>query len=201
MKAYTKLYHHIKLRSITNEIDIKSSPEDVLSHWIYGSPYLPYYGSSSGYLMLLNAFTRRKKVINTSTFWVNFYYFAYHVFLAFGKGREEFVLLALCKCFGSLNVYQYRISDWVTYLTGKVVDFVVLHDTIYVICCHWQDRHRCTGLEFRKYKFFVIEKYSCCNIFLTHKVGYLWWTTHNDSYHVWGNIECVQHKLLNKKKS
>jgi hypothetical protein len=68
VKAYTKLYHHIKLRSITNEIDIKSSPEDVLSHWIYGSPYLPYYGSSSGYLMLLNAFTRRKKVINTSTF-------------------------------------------------------------------------------------------------------------------------------------
>lgn len=108
--------------------------------------HLAYSGCSSGYLImtsqdnsfvLLNPFTRRKKVINTSAFQVNFSYFAYHVLLAFGKGTEEFVLVALCKCSGSLNVYQSRNSDWVTYSTignpGKVVDFVVLHNTIYVV--------------------------------------------------------------------
>lgn len=42
--AYTKLYHNIKLRSTTSEIDIKSSPKVVLRHWIYGSPYLPIMG-------------------------------------------------------------------------------------------------------------------------------------------------------------
>ncbi|AES68335.2 hypothetical protein MTR_3g006100 [Medicago truncatula] len=105
-----------------------------------------YSGCSSGYLimtgdnnsfLLLNPFTRRKKVINTSTFKVNSSYLAYHVLLAFGKGMEKFVLVASCKRSGSLYVYQSRNLGWVTYSTmespWKVVDFVVLHHTIYVV--------------------------------------------------------------------
>ncbi|AES68336.2 hypothetical protein MTR_3g006120 [Medicago truncatula] len=108
--------------------------------------HVAYSGCSSGYLimtgdnnsfLLLNPFTRRKKVINTSTFKVNSSYFAYHVLLAFGKGSEEFVLVASCKRSGSLYVYQSRNLGWVTYSTmespWKVVDFVVLHHTIYVV--------------------------------------------------------------------
>ncbi|AES68342.2 hypothetical protein MTR_3g006180 [Medicago truncatula] len=108
--------------------------------------HFAYTGCSSGYLiltrdtnsfLLLNPFTRRKKVINTSTFKVNCSYFAYHVLLAFGKGSEEFVFVASCKSSGSLYVYQSRNLGWVTYSTmespSKVVDFVVLHHTIYVV--------------------------------------------------------------------
>ncbi|WJX96335.1 hypothetical protein P8452_77554 [Trifolium repens] len=108
--------------------------------------HFAYSGSSSGYLimtgnnnsfLLMNPFMRRKKVINTSTFKVNFSYFAYHVLLAFAKGSKEFVLLALCKSSNSLHVYQSRNVGWVTYskmgYPWMIVDFVVLHNTIYVV--------------------------------------------------------------------
>ncbi|XP_045820398.1 uncharacterized protein LOC123913639 [Trifolium pratense] len=105
-----------------------------------------YCGFSSGYMimitqnnsfLLMNPFTRRKKIIHTSAFKVKFSYFAYHVLLAFCKGSEEFVFVALCNSSGSLHVYQSRNSCWVTYSTignpWKVVDFVVLYNTIYVV--------------------------------------------------------------------
>lgn len=108
--------------------------------------HFAYSGSSSGYLimtgnnnsfLLMNPFTRRKKVINTSTFKVNFSYFAYRVLLAFDKGSKDFVLVALCKSSNSLHVYQSRNFGWVTYSTmgypWMIVDFVVLHNTIYVV--------------------------------------------------------------------
>jgi len=108
--------------------------------------HLAYCGSSSGYLimttqnnsfMLMNLFTRRKMEINTSSFKVKFSIFAYHVLLAFGKGSNEFILVALCKSSGSLHVYQSRNFGWATYSTKgnpwKVVDFVVFHNTIYVV--------------------------------------------------------------------
>ncbi|CAI8583514.1 unnamed protein product [Vicia faba] len=107
---------------------------------------LAYSGSSSGYLImttennsfiLMNPFTRKKMEINTTAFKVEFSVFAYHVLLAFGKGLEEFVLVALCRSSNSLHVYQSRNSDWITYSTRgkpwKVVDFVVLHNTIYAV--------------------------------------------------------------------
>ncbi|CAL5201079.1 unnamed protein product [Lathyrus oleraceus] len=107
---------------------------------------LAYSGSSSGYLImttennsfiLMNPFTRKKMEINTTAFKVEFSVFAYHVLLAFGKGSEEFVFVALCTSSNSLHVYQSRNSDWITYSTKgkpwKVVDFVVLHNTIYVV--------------------------------------------------------------------
>ncbi|XP_058721991.1 uncharacterized protein LOC131593505 [Vicia villosa] len=107
---------------------------------------LAYSGSSSGYLImttnnnsfiLMNPFTRKMMEINTTAFKVEFSVFAYHVLLAFGKGSEEFVLVALCTSSNSLHVYQSRNSDWITYSTKgrpwKVVDFVVLHNTIYVV--------------------------------------------------------------------
>jgi hypothetical protein len=105
-----------------------------------------YCGFSSGYLimttqnnsfLLMNPFTRRKKIIHTSAFKVKFSYFAYHVLLAFCKGSEEFVFVALCNSSGSLHVYQSQNPCWVTYSTignpWKVVDFVVLYNTIYVV--------------------------------------------------------------------
>jgi hypothetical protein len=108
--------------------------------------HFAYSGSSSGYLimtgnnnsfLLMNPFTRRKIVINTSVFKVNFSYFAYHVLLAFGKYSEEFVLLALCKRSNDLHIYHSQNLSWVTYSTKKyswmIVDFVVLHNTIYVV--------------------------------------------------------------------
>ncbi|XP_004496806.1 uncharacterized protein [Cicer arietinum] len=108
--------------------------------------HFAYSGSSSGYLimtgknnsfLLMNPFTRRKMVINTSAFKVNVSDFAYRVLLAFGKDSEDFVLVALCKSSESLHVYQSRNFGWVTYTTmenpWKVVDFVVLHNTIYVV--------------------------------------------------------------------
>jgi len=108
--------------------------------------HLAYTGCSSGYLimttannsfLLINPFTRRKIEIFTSTFEVSYSYFSYHVLLAFGKGSDEFVLVALCNRFGSLHVYQSRNFGWVTYsIKGnpwKVADFVVLHNTIYVV--------------------------------------------------------------------
>ncbi|KAK2358245.1 hypothetical protein QL285_095448 [Trifolium repens] len=125
--------------SISNQKDYQSKMINYYWHFAYS-------GSSSGYLimtgnnnsfLLMNPFTRRKKVINTSTFKVNFSYFAYHVLLAFRKGSDEFVLLALCKSTNSLHVYQSRNVDWVTCskmgYPWLIVDFVVLHNTIYVV--------------------------------------------------------------------
>ena len=56
------------------------------------------------------------------------------VLLAFCRGSEEFVLLVLCRDSNDLHVYQSRNFGWVTYLTPqKVVDFVVLQSTIFVV--------------------------------------------------------------------
>jgi len=102
-----------------------------------------YQGTSSGYFImtgrnnsfiLINPFTRRKMVINNSTFKVDFSCFSCQVLLAFSRGSEDFVLVVLCKNSDNLHVYQSRNRGWVTYLTShKVVDFVVLHNTIYVL--------------------------------------------------------------------
>ncbi|AES72139.1 hypothetical protein MTR_3g086480 [Medicago truncatula] len=101
-----------------------------------------YQGSSSGYLILseyksfilLNPFTRRMMVINHSPFEVDIYGFACQVLLVFSRGSTEFDLVVLFKIYHNLHVYQSRNLDWVTYLTShKVVDFVVLHNTIYVV--------------------------------------------------------------------
>jgi len=100
-----------------------------------------YQGSSSGYLILtgrdnsfilINPFTRRKMVINNSTFNVDFSCFSCQVLLAFSRGLKEFVLVVICRDPNNLHVYQNL--GWVTYLTPQmVVDFAVLHNTIYVV--------------------------------------------------------------------
>ncbi|CAJ2634125.1 unnamed protein product [Trifolium pratense] len=89
--------------------------------------------------LLINPFTRIKKVINVSTFEVKFQYSANNALLAFGKSSEEFVLVVICdlNVSRSLNVYQSRNCGWVTYSTmenqGRVVNFVVFQYKIYVI--------------------------------------------------------------------
>ncbi|RHN65247.1 hypothetical protein MtrunA17_Chr3g0077851 [Medicago truncatula] len=137
-----KSSHYEKYFSFISLPDRKVYHSKVINHFWR----LAYCGSSSGYLimtthnnsfMLMNLFTRRKMEINTSSFKVKFSTFAYHVLLAFGKGIEEFILVALCKSSGSLHVYQSRNFGWATYSTKgnplKVVDFVVLQNTIYVV--------------------------------------------------------------------
>ncbi|CAL5192565.1 unnamed protein product [Lathyrus oleraceus] len=107
---------------------------------------LYYCGSSSGYiimaganntLQLMNPFTRKQKIIDISTIRNYLNYCACRVLLAFAKGSSEFVIVASCKSSFSLHVYQSRNSSWVTYIERanplKVVDFVVLHNIIYVI--------------------------------------------------------------------
>ncbi|XP_061353026.1 uncharacterized protein LOC133297835 [Gastrolobium bilobum] len=107
---------------------------------------LSYSGSSSGYLvmagayklLLMNPFTRRKKkVINTLAIRHNLGYMCCQPLLAFAKGSEEFIIVVLCKHYNSLHIYQSRHSCWVTYSTmgypWKVVDFVVLNNTLYAI--------------------------------------------------------------------
>ncbi|XP_045808544.1 uncharacterized protein LOC123902794 isoform X1 [Trifolium pratense] len=105
----------------------------------------PYIMSSSGYLitmdsnnsfLLINPFTRTKKVTNPITFHYN--PVSYYALLAFDKCSEEFVLVVLCRLNESLHVYQSRNCGWVTYsptmrILEKIVDFVVLHNIIYVV--------------------------------------------------------------------
>jgi hypothetical protein len=106
--------------------------------------YPTYVSSSGGYFimtkhnrlfMLINPFTRIKKVINTLPSEVNYSYLTDRALLAFDKCSKEFVLVVLCE--NRLHVYQSRNSGWVTYLTMEnaemVVDFVVFHNIIYVI--------------------------------------------------------------------
>jgi hypothetical protein len=100
-------------------------------------------GSSSGYLImsgkyksfiLINPFTRRMMVINNTPFEVDISSLACQVLLAFSRGSTGFVLVVLRKSSHNLHVYQSRNLSWVTYSTSqKVVDFVVLHNTIYVV--------------------------------------------------------------------
>ncbi|RHN68291.1 putative F-box domain, WD40/YVTN repeat-like-containing domain-containing protein [Medicago truncatula] len=104
---------------------------------------LAYQGSSSGYLImtqpdnsfiLINPFRRRKMIINNSAFKVVFSCFACRVLLAFSRCSKEFFLVVLCRDSDNLYVYQSRNLGWVTYSTPeKVIDFVVLHNTIYVV--------------------------------------------------------------------
>ncbi|KAJ1378794.1 F-box protein [Sesbania bispinosa] len=103
---------------------------------------LSYCGSSSGYvimasadsILMMNPFTRRKKVISIE---YNLKHIGGHALLAFAKGSKEFIIVFLCKDIYSLHVYQSRKSFWDTYSReGKpwmVVDFVVLQNKIYVI--------------------------------------------------------------------
>jgi hypothetical protein len=115
-----------------------------------------YQGSSSGYFVMtgldnsfilinpftrrnmviknINPFTRRNMVIKNLTFNVDFSCFACRVLLVFSRGSEEFVLVVLCRKSDNLHVYQSQNLGWVTYLTPqKIVDFAVLHNTIYVV--------------------------------------------------------------------
>jgi hypothetical protein len=85
--------------------------------------------------LLINPFTRIKKVISTPSSEFNWSLLIDHALLAFGKCSEEFVLVVLCQ--RHLHVYQSRNCSWVTHSTmgdqGRVVDFVVLHNVIYVV--------------------------------------------------------------------
>ncbi|KAK2361205.1 hypothetical protein QL285_086384 [Trifolium repens] len=106
---------------------------------------LYYSGSSSGYLImagantlhLMNPFTRKQMIIDTSEVQENLFYYACHVLIAHVKGSNEFVIVASCESSSGLNVYQSRFSSWVPYSKrGKpwrVVDFVVLDNIIYVL--------------------------------------------------------------------
>jgi len=72
--------------------------------------------------------------INNSTFKGDFSCFACHVLLAFAKGSKEFILMVLCRNSDNLHVYKSQNCGWVTYSTSqKVVDFAVLHNTVYVV--------------------------------------------------------------------
>jgi len=97
--------------------------------------YLFMVGDNSNQFMLINLFTRMKKVISTPTFEVISSYLPGRALLAFGKCSEGFVLVVLCGY--RLCVYQSRNCCWVTSSTmrdaGRVVDFVVLHNIIYVV--------------------------------------------------------------------
>ena len=110
---------------------------DYFRHFSYSTTSSGYF-IRAGYnnsLSLVNPFTGIKKVIDTPTFEVNYTCLAYHGLFAFGKCSEEFVLVVLC--YNSLHVYQSRNCGWVTYTTKgnpwMVVDFVVLHNMIYVV--------------------------------------------------------------------
>jgi len=93
---------------------------------------MAHYRNNS--LMLINPFTRIKTVVNTPTSRSSFFTID-RALLAFGKCSDEFVLVVLCS--PRLHVYQSRNCGWVTYSTkkhlGRVVDFVVLHNIIYIV--------------------------------------------------------------------
>jgi hypothetical protein len=95
--------------------------------------YFIMTGENNSFL-LINPFTRIYKIINTSDIKLGFA--RNHALLAFGKCSEEFVLVVLYNI-RILNVYQSRNCGWVTYSTmknqGRIVDFVVFHNKIYVI--------------------------------------------------------------------
>jgi hypothetical protein len=130
-----------------NDYSFYSIPDQRTYHLKMGSLWgYSYAGSSSGYLilagandtlLLINPFTRRKKVIDTSALRGKFCNLGCHALLAFSKGSKEFVIVASCTSYNSLHVYQSQNFGWVTYSVGgnpwNVVDFVVLHNTIHVI--------------------------------------------------------------------
>jgi hypothetical protein len=141
-----QIWYHNRQRP---SYSFRSLPDNKVYWWkmMDGKYFLKfdYCMSSSGYfimlgrranhsIMLINPFTRIKKVINTSTFEVKD---VCHALLAFGKCSEEFILVVLCGLEKSLHVYQSRNCAWVTYPTmenvGTVIDFVVLHSIIYVV--------------------------------------------------------------------
>ena len=90
---------------------------------------------SNNSFMLINPFTRIKNVINTPISEVKSCYSIDRALLAFGKCSKEFVLVVLCE--HRLHVFQSRSCGWVSYSTtgdqGRVVDFVVLHNIIYIV--------------------------------------------------------------------
>jgi len=96
------------------------------------SGYFIMAGYNDNSFMLMNPFTRIKKVVNTPTSKVKNSYGTRRALLAFGKCSEEFVLVVLCNY--CLYVYQSRNLDWVAYSRKEVpetiLDFVVLHNII-----------------------------------------------------------------------
>jgi len=106
---------------------------------------LTYLCSSSGYLImkgtnklqLMNPFIRKQMIIDTSAIEDYFCRYGPRVLLTFVKGSNEYVVVASCTVSCSLHVYQSRYSRWVTYSKRgnpwTVLDFVVLHNTIYVL--------------------------------------------------------------------
>jgi hypothetical protein len=124
--------------------DQKVYCSEMLKYFLHD--YSIYVTSSSGYFifarknksfMVINPFTRIKKVIDTSTCEFDSYTYYNYALLVFGKCSEEFVLVVLYKYDMSLHVYQSRNREWITYSTmenlGEVNDFVVLHDKIYIV--------------------------------------------------------------------
>ncbi|CAJ2650133.1 uncharacterized protein LOC123907216 isoform X2 [Trifolium pratense] len=113
--------------------------------YIVKSHYLAFFGgyfvkvaSFNNKFLLINPFTRTKKVIDVFTFKVYPGTYANHALLAFSKCSEEFVLVVLCLISDTLRVYQSRNCDWVTYSSTmenkeRVVHFVVLHNIIYIV--------------------------------------------------------------------
>ena len=101
----------------------------------FSSRYFITTEDNNNSFLLINPFTRIKKVINTPTSEFNWSLLTVRALLAFGKCSEEFVLMVLCK--RHLHVYQSRNCGWVTHSTmgdpGRVVDFVVQHNVVYVV--------------------------------------------------------------------
>jgi hypothetical protein len=98
------------------------------------SGYFITAGDNNNSFILINPFTRIKKVINSPAS-ENSIFLTNRALFAFDKCSEEFVFVVLCN--SSLHVYQSRNYDWVTCSTmgnsETVVDFVVLHNIIYVV--------------------------------------------------------------------
>jgi len=134
----------------TRSISLISLPDQKVYYCLkiknYFNEYI-YATSSSGYfimvgrnnsVLLINPFTRIKKVINNCPFEAESYHYSNRALLAFDKRSEDFILVVFCYYLGSLHVYQSRNCGWITYSTignegGRVVDFVVLHNIIYVV--------------------------------------------------------------------
>jgi hypothetical protein len=102
-----------------------------------------YCGSFSGYLifagpnnlLLMNPFTRGKKIISTSDLKIKSDYKTYRVLLAFEKGsKQEVIGVYSTKC---LYVYQTHKPGWVAYKSWgflkNFVDVVVFRYAIYAL--------------------------------------------------------------------
>jgi hypothetical protein len=96
------------------------------------------YHNNKRSFLLINPFTRIKKVINAPGSRAFPITYKNHVLLAFSKCSEEFVLVDLCITSNNFYVYQSRNNRWVTFYSAMgnqewVVHLVVLHNIIHVV--------------------------------------------------------------------